>query len=80
LRKQLADVFLGNRQIDAFRDGVIDIIITIMALEMKVSRAAAGADLVAAGSVFLSFLHIGIYWKKRHLLEHAAKCVKRVNG
>ena len=72
---------MGKGRLEAFSDGVIAIIITIMVLEMKVPHGQAWADITALGPVFLSyvlsFLNVGIYWNNHHHLLHA---VKRVNG
>ena len=72
---------MGKGRLEAFSDGVIAIIITIMVLEMKVPHGAAWADLAALGPVFLSyvlsFLNVGIYWNNHHHMLHA---VKHVNG
>jgi len=68
-------------RLEAFSDGVIAIIITIMVLEMKVPHGAELADLSPLVWVFLSyvlsFVYIGIYWNNHHHMLHAAK---RVNG
>jgi uncharacterized membrane protein len=63
-------------RLEAFSDGVVAIIITIMVLELKVPH---GADLGAlrplAGaflSYLLSFVYLGIYWNNHHHLLHAA--------
>jgi uncharacterized membrane protein len=68
-------------RLEAFSDGVIAIIITIMVLELKVPR---GAELAALGpliplvlSYILSFVFVGIYWNNHHHLLQAAR---RVNG
>ncbi len=72
---------MGKGRLEAFSDGVIAIIITIMVLEMKVPHGAAWADLAALGPVFLSyvlsFLNVGVYWNNHHHMLHA---VKHVNG
>jgi uncharacterized membrane protein len=72
---------MNNTRLEAFSDGVIAIIITIMVLEMKVPHGDAWADLTALGPVFLSyvlsFANVGIYWNNHHHMLHA---VKRVNG
>ena len=72
---------MGKGRLEAFSDGVIAIIITIMVLEMKVPHGQAWADLTALGPVFLSyvlsFLNVAIYWNNHHHVLHA---VKRVNG
>jgi uncharacterized membrane protein len=68
-------------RVEAFSDGVIAIIITIMVLELKVPHGADLADLqpllpVFAGYV-LSFVYVGIYWNNHH---HMFQTVKSVNG
>lgn len=69
-------------RLEAFSDGVLAIVITIMVLELKVPHG--GADLAALrpllpvfSSYVLSFLYIGIYWNNHHHLMHA---VDRVSG
>ena len=68
-------------RLEAFSDGVIAIIITIMVLEMRVPHGAAVSDLRPLFPVFLSYvlsyLYIGIYWNNHHHMLHAAK---RVTG
>jgi uncharacterized membrane protein len=66
---------------EAFSDGVIAIIITIMVLELKVPQ---GADLASLrelapvlGSYVLSFVYVAIYWNNHHHLLHACE---RING
>jgi uncharacterized membrane protein len=68
-------------RLEAFSDGVIAIIITIMVLEMKVPH---GEDLAALRplipvllSYVLSFTFVGIYWNNHHHMLHASR---RVNG
>jgi uncharacterized membrane protein len=72
---------VGKGRIEAFSDGVIAIIITIMVLEMKVPHGETISAIVPLGSVFgsylLSFVHIGIYWNNHHHMLHA---VRGVNG
>ncbi len=72
---------MGKGRLEAFSDGVIAIIITIMVLELKVPHGAAWADLAALGSVFLSyvlsFVNVGVYWNNHHHMLHS---VKQVNG
>src|SRR5947209_1082437 len=57
---------MGTGRLEAFSDGVIAIIITIMVLEMKVPRGDSLADLLPVLPVFLSyvlsFVYVGIYW------------------
>jgi TMEM175 potassium channel family protein len=74
---------MGKGRLEAFSDGVIAIIITIMVLELKVpeSRDASIGDLYPLRDAFLgyvlSFVFVGIYWNNHHHLLHA---VHRVNG
>jgi uncharacterized membrane protein len=72
---------MGSNRLEAFSDGVIAIIITIMVLELKVPHGAAWADLQALWPVLLSyvlsFIYVGIYWNNHHHLLHLCK---RVNG
>ncbi len=72
---------MGKGRLEAFSDGVIAIIITIMVLELKVPH---GSELVALGPVIpvflsyvLSFVFVGIYWNNHHHMMHA---VRTVNG
>ncbi|MBS1512693.1 MAG: DUF1211 domain-containing protein [Bacteroidetes bacterium] len=72
---------MGKGRLEAFSDGVIAIIITIMVLEMKVPH---GGDLSALSSLLpvfltyvLSFINVGIYWNNHHHMLHAAH---RVTG
>jgi uncharacterized membrane protein len=68
-------------RMEAFTDGVIAVIITIMVLEMKVPHGVDAAALAPMLPVFLtyvlSFVFIGIYWNNHHHLFHA---VHRING
>ncbi len=68
-------------RVEAFSDGVVAIIITIMVLELKVPHGVALADLKPVLPVFLgyilSFIYIGIYWNNHHHLFHATE---RVNA
>lgn len=68
-------------RMEAFSDGVIAVIITIMVLEMKTPRGVRLAALRPVIPVFLSyvlsFVYIGIYWNNHHHLLHATQ---RVNG
>ena len=72
---------MGKGRLEAFSDGVIAVIITVMVLEMK---APVGADLAALAPVLpvflvyvLSFIYIGIYWNNHHHMLHA---VERIDG
>ena len=72
---------MGKNRLEAFSDGVIAIIITIMVLEMKVPHGDSLASLAPLIPVFisyvLSFVFVAIYWNNHHHLLHA---VKHVNG
>jgi uncharacterized membrane protein len=70
---------MGKSRLEAFSDGVLAIIITIMVLELKVPH---GADAEALKplipkflSYVLSFVYVGIYWNNHHHMLHAAKHV-----
>jgi len=62
---------------EAFSDGVIAIIITIMVLELRAphdtSLAGLRPLLPVLGSYIMSFIYIGIYWNNHHHLLHAAE-------
>jgi uncharacterized membrane protein len=72
---------MGKQRLEAFSDGVIAIIITIMVLELKVPNGTALADLVPLEPVLLSyvlsFVFVGIYWNNHHHMLHA---VHHVSG
>jgi uncharacterized membrane protein len=72
---------MNKNRLEAFSDGVIAIIITIMVLEIKVPHGEQFADLLPLWPVFLSYLlsfaNVGIYWTNHHHLLHT---IKRVNG
>jgi uncharacterized membrane protein len=70
---------MGKGRLEAFSDGVIAIIITIMVLELKVPHGVAVGDLVRLWPVFLSyvmsFVFVGIYWNNHHHLMHTVRRV-----
>lgn len=72
---------MGRGRLEAFSDGVIAIIITIMVLDLKVPTGASFADLSKLGPIFLSyvlsFTNIAIYWNNHHHLLHT---VEKVNA
>ena len=72
---------MGRGRLEAFSDGVIAIIITIMVLELKVPHGADVGALLKLWPVFLSyvlsFVYVGIYWNNHHHLLHT---VRQVNG
>lgn len=73
---------MGKTRLEAFSDGVLAIIITIMVLEMKVPHNATLDGLAPLAPVFLSyvlsFVYVGIYWNNHHHLLHA--CEKVTGG
>src|SRR5213075_3162566 len=81
------DLFCGDDQamskgrLEAFSDGVIAILITIMVLELKVPHSADPEALREMLPVFLSyvlsFVYLGIYWNNHH---HMLQATERVNG
>jgi uncharacterized membrane protein len=70
---------VGKGRLEAFSDGVLAIIITIMVLEMKVPHGEDLAALAPIAPVFLSyvlsFVYIGIYWNNHHHMLHTVKTV-----
>ena len=70
---------MSKSRLEAFSDGVIAIIITIMVLEMKVPHGADAAALEPLIPVFLSyvlsFVFVGIYWNNHHHMLHLARTV-----
>ncbi|MEJ2106806.1 MAG: TMEM175 family protein [Acidiferrobacteraceae bacterium] len=72
---------MGKNRLEAFSDGVLAIIITIMVLELKVPHGETLAALKPLLPVFLSyvlsFVYIGIYWNNHHHLLHT---VHRISG
>ena len=72
---------MGKGRLEAFSDGVIAIIITIMVLELKVPHGATLDVLLPLAPVLLSyvlsFIYVGIYWNNHHHLMHA---VSHVSG
>jgi uncharacterized membrane protein len=72
---------MGKARLEAFSDGVLAIIITIMVLELKVPHGATLQALYPLCPTFfayvLSFVYVGIYWNNHHHLIHT---VKRVTG
>ncbi len=72
---------MGKGRFEAFSDGVIAIIITIMVLELRVPEGGELSSLQPLIPKFLSyilsFIYLGIYWNNHHHMLHA---VKEVNG
>jgi uncharacterized membrane protein len=72
---------MGKNRLEAFSDGVIAIIITIMVLELKVPHGEGIETLVPLIPIFLSyvlsFVYLGIYWNNHHHMIHT---VQKVTG
>src|SRR6266480_693197 len=72
---------METNRLEAFSDGVLAIIITIMVLELKVPHGADWAAIEPLLPVFLSyvlsFIYLGIYWNNHH---HLLKAARRING
>ncbi len=73
---------MGKNRLEAFSDGVIAIIITIMVLEMKIPHGDSLETLAPLVPVFmsyvLSFVYVGIYWNNHHHMLHA--CTRVTGG
>ena len=72
---------MRTSRLEAFSDGVLAIIITIMVLELRVPHGPTLHDLADSRTSFLtyllSFVYIGIYWNNHH---HMFQLVRHVNG
>jgi uncharacterized membrane protein len=72
---------MNKTRLEAFSDGVLAIIITIMVLELKIPHGADVAALRPLLPVFLSyvlsFIYIGIYWNNHH---HLLQATRHING
>ena len=72
---------MGKGRLEAFSDGVLAIIITIMVLELKTPHSEGLAALLEVWPIFLSyvlsFVYVGIYWNNHH---HMLQSIRRVNG
>jgi uncharacterized membrane protein len=70
---------MGKGRLEAFSDGVLAIIITIMVLELKIPHTDDLNSLKSLFPVFvsyiLSFVNIGIYWNNHHHMMHAAQFI-----
>lgn len=71
----------GKSRLEAFSDGVLAIILTIMVLELKAPAGAEISNILGLGPKFLSyilsFIYVGIYWNNHH---HMFSTVEKVNG
>lgn len=72
---------MSKGRLEAFSDGVIAILITIMVLELRIPEGADWAALLGQAPIFisyvLSFIFLGIYWSNHH---HLFQAVRQVNG
>ena len=72
---------MNKGRLEAFSDGVLAIVITIMVLEIKVPHGEELEDLIPLIPIFLSyilsFIYLGIYWNNHH---HMMQTVKKVSG
>jgi TMEM175 potassium channel family protein len=72
---------MDKQRLEAFTDGVIAVVITIMVLELTVPRGSNFASLGSVVPVFLtyllSFANVGIFWNNHHHMLHATE---RING
>ncbi len=70
---------MSKGRLEAFSDGVIAIIITIMVLEMKVPHGDHWKEVLSLAPIFLSyvlsFVYVGIYWNNHHHMLHACTTV-----
>ena len=77
----LKDWCMRTSRLEAFSDGVLAIIITIMVLELRVPHEptleALGSSATGFLTYLLSFVYVGIYWSNHH---HMFQLVERVNG
>ena len=73
-------VKMGKNRIEAFSDGVLAIIITIMVLELKVPHGDTVTELLPLVPVLLSyvlsFIYLGIYWNNHHHMLHTCHTVR----
>jgi uncharacterized membrane protein len=80
-RSQTREATVSTQRLEAFPDGAIAVIITIMVLDMKILQAADFAALISGVPVFpayaVSFANVGIFWHNRHLMLHVTE---RING
>jgi uncharacterized membrane protein len=72
-------VKMGKNRLEAFSDGVLAIIITIMVLELKVPHGDTATELLPLVPVLLSyvlsFIYLGIYWNNHHHMLHTCHTV-----
>jgi uncharacterized membrane protein len=70
---------MDKQRLEAFTDGVIAVIITIMVLELKVPSGSSFSALTSSLPVFLayvlSFANVGIFWNNHHHMLHITECI-----
>jgi uncharacterized membrane protein len=75
----MSGVVMGKARLEAFSDGVIAILITIMVLELHVPQgtdfAALGATVPVLACYVMSFLYLGVYWNNHHHMLHTCNRV-----
>ncbi|MCB0414174.1 MAG: DUF1211 domain-containing protein [Bdellovibrionales bacterium] len=75
----MSHAVIGKNRLEAFSDGVLAIVITIMVLELKVPHGNSFSSLEGLLPVFmsyvLSFVYIAIYWNNHHHMIHTCKSV-----
>ncbi|MCW3840350.1 TMEM175 family protein [Micromonospora yasonensis] len=82
IRRRRGGGAVRTSRLEAFSDGVLAIIITIMVLELRVPKGHDFSDLVHTSGVglltyLLSFVYVGIYWNNHHHMFHL---VRRIGG
>ncbi len=72
---------MGKQRLEAFTDGVLAIVITIMVLELKVPSGSSFSALMASLPIYLtyalSFVNVGIFWNNHHHMLHVTE---KING
>lgn len=70
---------MNKNRLEAFSDGVMAIILTIMVLELKIPEGDDFSSIISLSSLFfiyiLSFIYVGLYWNNHHNLFHSAKLI-----
>ena len=68
---------MGRQRLEAFTDGVLAIVITIMVLELHVPSGATFSSLISGSPILLayalSFVNVGIFWNNHHHMLHATE-------
>ena len=81
MRLAFTGAAVDKQRLEAFTDGVLAIVITIMVLDLKIPADSSFASLAAGVPIYLayalSFANVGIFWNNHHHILHATE---RVNG